>query len=532
LPLRAAAYVRFSSDNQREESIDAQLRAIAEYAKRNDLIVVKEYADRARSATSDKRPAFQTMIADSGKGLFDVVIVHKLDRFSRDTYDSVIYKRKLRLNGVNIRSVTETLDESPESVILESVLTGMADYFSKNLARETMKGMKENALKCRHTGGTPPLGYSVDPMTKKLLLNEEEAVTVKKIFDLYLNGLGYDQIIRILNDQGMRTKRGQPFGKNSLHDILINEKYAGVYVFNCSASKDMRGKRNNHAQKNAEDIIRIEGGVPAIVTREQFEQVKTKMAKNKRGPGAYKSKEIYLLSGLIFCGECEKVHGRAYAMAGNRHSTKNSDALFVSYRCGNRDRTNAMCGNTELRREYIETYVLHELERRLFNEGNIPILTKKLNEHLIRSNQSGADELQQVHTELGKVIKQIENIVAAVANGSVFQSLLDKMGDLEARQAHLETRAATLKANKENTTVTEDAMRGLFRMFHEAVKVSNIPEIKKFIDGYVQRVVVFRTHVEVTFLVPVPGEPIGDNPLEIQLQSTRNKLSMGSGVVA
>ncbi|MCL6549133.1 MAG: recombinase family protein [Alicyclobacillus sp.] len=531
MTLRAAIYARFSSDNQREESIDAQIRAIEDFARRNDIIIVKTYADRAKSATSDRRPEFQQMIADSSKGLFDVIIVHKLDRFSRDKYDSAIYKRKLKMNGVRLMSVTENLDGSPESIMLESILEGMAQYYSANLAREVMKGMKENAYQCRHTGGIPPLGYDVDPETKKLVINEEEADTVRMIFEMYLDGLGYDRIIARLNELGRKTKKGLPFGKNSLHDILINEKYAGVYVFNCSASKDARGRRNNHARKSEEDIIRIPGGVPAIVDRETFDRVQEKMEKNKRGPGAYKAKDVYLLSGLIFCGECAR-DGVEYAMAGNPHVGGRNKARYVSYRCGNRDRTNQPCGNTEIRREYVEGFVLRELERRIFNEANIPALVRRLNEHLRKSEAEDRHELRRAQAELAKVDRQLANIVAAVSNGHAFQSLLDQMAELEARKAVLETRIRELDGKRHDLVVTEDSLRGLFAMFREAVRGKNVPEIKRFVDSYVQKVVVYRDRVEVTFRVGVPDTGPGDNPLQIRSTETRGKLTQGSSSVA
>src|SRR5699024_7570062 len=159
---KAVAYARFSSDNQREESISAQIRAINEYAKNNNILMINTYIDEARSATTDDRPQFQRMIKDSANKSFDYVIVHKLDRFSRDRYDSAIYKRTLKNNGIRVLSVLENLDSSPESIILESVLEGMSEYYSKNLAREVKKGMKENALKCKFNGGTPPLGYDIN----------------------------------------------------------------------------------------------------------------------------------------------------------------------------------------------------------------------------------------------------------------------------------------------------------------------------------------------------------------------------------
>ena len=148
--MRAVAYARYSSDNQREESIDAQVRAIKEFCKKEKIDLIKIYKDEAKTATTDDREDFLNMISDSSYKNFDAVIVHKLDRFARNRYDSAFYKKKLKENGARVISVLEYLDDSPESVILESVLEGMAEYYSKNLSREVMKGMKETALQCKH----------------------------------------------------------------------------------------------------------------------------------------------------------------------------------------------------------------------------------------------------------------------------------------------------------------------------------------------------------------------------------------------
>ena len=147
---RAVIYARFSSHNQRDESIDAQERARREYAKHHKLQVIEVYADRGKSGTNSEREEFQRMIKDSGEKKFRYLIVHKIDRFSRDKCDAFTYKRKLRANGVIIISVVENLDDSPESIMLESVIEGMAQYYSKNLAREVRKGQKETALQHKH----------------------------------------------------------------------------------------------------------------------------------------------------------------------------------------------------------------------------------------------------------------------------------------------------------------------------------------------------------------------------------------------
>lgn len=135
-----------------------------------------------------------------------------------------------------------------------------------------MKGLKENALKCLHNGGIPALGYDV-ASDKTYVINEQEAVIVRKIFDLYANhGWGYNRIINELNACGYTTKTDKPFGKNSLHDLLKNPKYKGTYVFNKAVQRTTRGKRNYHKAKSASDVICIENGVPAIVSTEVFEK--------------------------------------------------------------------------------------------------------------------------------------------------------------------------------------------------------------------------------------------------------------------
>jgi len=501
---KAAIYGRFSSDNQRDESIDAQVRAAQEYADKNDWEVVKVYADRAKSATTDKRPDFQHMIEDSGKGLFDFLIIHKLDRFSRDKYDSVHYKRILKRNGVRLVSVLENLDNSPESIILESVLEGMAAYYSQNLAREVRKGLKENALKCQHTGGIPPLGYNVDPATKRYVINENEAETVRLIFRLYLDGLGYNKIISELNARGHRTKVGKLFGKNSLHDLLANEKYGGTYLFNRAAAKDCDGRRNNHKSKDEVDVIRIEGGVPAIVSPEMFQQAQEKMLRNRHQAGSYKAKEIYLLSGLIVCGECLKREGRDYAMMGNSRCSGRGKNKHVTYRCGHKDRTKECC-NREVRREYLEAFILTELEKNIFNEKAIPRLAAKLNAYQAALAGERESEAARAESGLTDVARQIENIVSAIANGIAETSLTGKLVELEAKQAALETASREIALRSKRSIITEDTLRGLLKTFRQYVTERNIPEVRKFIGNYVEKVIVYKDHVEVVFVL-VYGE--------------------------
>ena len=160
--MTAVIYARYSSDSQREESIEGQLRECTAYAEKNGITVLRHYIDRAFSAKTDNRPEFQHMVRDSGKRLFDVVIVWKLDRFARNRYDSARYKAQLKKNGVKVVSATEVISDGAEGIILESVLEGYAEYYSADLAEKVVRGMTENALKAKYNGGTMPLGYVID----------------------------------------------------------------------------------------------------------------------------------------------------------------------------------------------------------------------------------------------------------------------------------------------------------------------------------------------------------------------------------
>lgn len=497
---KAVIYARFSSENQRDESIDAQVRAIEEYAKRNDIEIIATYIDRARSATSDKRPDFQRMVKDSENGNFDMVIVHKLDRFSRDKYDSVYYKKKLLKNGVKVVSVMEQLDDSPESVILESVLEGMADYYSKNLAREALKGMKETAYKCQHTGGTPPLGYNVDKETRKYIINEEEAKSIRIIFEKYLQGHTVMSIVRELNERGYKTKKGVAFGTNSIRGIIKNEKYCGTFVFNKSASKDAFGRRNNHKIKDEKDIIKIKGGIPAIISDEDYNKAQAIMETRKKGgQGRQKSKECYLLSGIIYCS-C------GAAMYGNRRKPKGKP-LYVSYRCKNRHKKAGVfideqgnkneCKTPEIRKEYIEDYVLTELETFLVNDTTASSIVENVNKYVDQENNVYREKLRYVEKELNTIEGQISNIIKAIMDGFAQEEFKVKLEELKDEKNRLEQEKS--KYSKEVTAPKIDVktVREKLNDLKEYVKTRNLPECKKLIKDFVECVIIKKDRVEI-----------------------------------
>lgn len=493
--LRGAIYARYSSDNQREESIDAQVYEIKEYARANNISIVKIYTDEARSATTDNRPGFLQMIDGSIKGLFDVVMVHKLDRFARNRYDSAFYKRELKKARVKLISITERLDDSPESVILESLLEGMSEYYSLNLARETMKGLRENARSCKHNGGQPPLGLSVDPETKQYILGEKKEVeAVKLIYKLYDEGLGYDRISTELNIRGYFTRKGQRFAKNGLHEILKNEKYIGTYIYNRSAKKGDDGKRNHHKSKTEEEITKIPDAFSAIIDKNLFWRVQAKMDLRKHAKGRNKAKINYLFSGIVFCGNCGS------AMVGNTGSykTKQGTTKYSYYECNKRDRQKE-CDNPRYKKEILEEKVLDKLKIEIFTPDKLSIITKKINEYNKEISLETASEIDYLENELKETKKQIENIVMAIANGAAFISLNEKLTELENKKNVLDFRLEKTKNLAVRSLITEEMIKNYLDKHRNVVEDKDIDECKKIINNYIEKIVVDKEHIDVYF---------------------------------
>lgn len=171
---RAVLYARYSSDNQTEASIDAQCRIIKDYAEKNNITIVGEYIDRAKTGTKlVGRDNMNQMIADSKSGFFDVVLVHKVDRFARNLRDTLNLEYELKLNNVKLISTDTHFDDTPEGHLASNVNAAVSQFYSENLSTEVIKGFKESAYKGVHTGGIAPLGYDVDKVNRKLFIIEE-----------------------------------------------------------------------------------------------------------------------------------------------------------------------------------------------------------------------------------------------------------------------------------------------------------------------------------------------------------------------
>lgn len=491
----AVIYARYSSDNQREESITAQVRAIREFAKKENINIIDIYKDEALTATTDNREDFLRMINDSKLGIFDTVLVHKFDRFARNRYDSAFYKRQLKLNGVRVVSILEKLDDSPESIILESVLEGMAEYYSANLSREVKKGHYENAVLAVHNGGIPPLGYDVGP-DKKLIINDHEAIAVNIIYRMYLDGYSYGEILNELNNNGFKTKKNKPFGKNSLYEILRQEKYTGTYVYN-RRMKNAAGKYNNHKKNNK--MVRIENGCPQIISKEMWLKVQEKMNGNKRIGGQNTAKVDYLLSGKIFCGKC------GAAMTGHGTSDSTTKVKYYYYVCNNKKRTK-QCDLKGVRKDDIEAMVLDHLWKYVFCDEMIEKSIDKIYNYANNKQDKIPSLLDSYKKNLDKVKKEIDETIDLLISGYRHPSIKDKMDRLEEEKQNLENFILRGELELEKSSYSRDEISA-FMYAHKDFQSMPAAQQKKVVNMFVYRVVIYEDRYDMEIF----NNPIDSN---------------------
>ncbi|MCL2578700.1 MAG: recombinase family protein [Oscillospiraceae bacterium] len=487
----AVGYVRFSSNRQKDESIDAQKRAILIYAGHMGYRITHFYEDRAITGKNANRPEFLRMMEDIKIGTVKAVIVHKLDRFSRSIVDSINYKEMLADYGVQLISVSEALDDSTSGWLMGSMIAMMNEFYVRNMASEILKGMNENAHKCKTNGGKPALGY--DLVDKRYIINEQEAEAIRLAFKMYDEGYGYLPIIRQLRALGYKTKKGADFGKSSMHDLFRNEKYKGTYIFNRAQKRRRDGSRSGKSKPD-DQIIRVEGGIPAIVSTELWDRVNDRMDNQKKAAGAAKAKQLYLLSGLVVCGEC------GAAMCGNSRRPAKDRDILITYRCSNRQ-NKALCANREIKRDSLENFVLTQLEQHFFRDDVIPALTDQLNAYVNATNTEVISQKERLLARQKELNKEKSNIIDAIAKTGLQDTFTERLTDLEQELAQITAQLKYSDKANATPTITEDMVRGYLGSFREFVKRRDIPQIKVFIDSYVERVEVFQTHVKLTLKV-------------------------------
>ncbi len=460
--MRAVIYARYSSHAQKDASIEQQLRVCRQYAREHDLQIVAEYCDHAISGTSDKRPEFLKMIKDSARGRWQRVLVYKVDRFARNRYDSAMYKARLKKNGVKVMSVMEPIPEGPEGILLESVLEGSAEYYSANLSQNIRRGMEDNARACKVNNGGLALGFVKGP-DGRYAIEPAGAAIVREIFEDYANGRNVTQIIDELNARGLRTSRGARWNKNSLHTILRNERYAGVYIWG---------------------NIRIEGGIPAIISRELFDEVQERLKKVARAPAAARTDVDYQLTGKLFCGHCGS------AMVGES-GTGRSGAKYYYYNCVKRKRERS-CEKKQVKKDWIEEYVVRQTRERCLTDEVIAVIVDAA--MMLQERERDDSVLRGFEAELSEVKKGIANILKAIEQGIITPSTKQRLEELESRRVDLELAIDEEKIAQ--PVLTREQLTFWLERFRSG-DPSDPKYRETFIDVFISAVYLYDDHVRI-----------------------------------
>ena len=392
----AVIYARYSSDNQTEQSIEGQLRVCQDYAEKNNILILNTYIDRAMTGTNDNRPAFQQMIKDSKDKKWNFVIVYKLDRFSRDKYATTVNKKKLKDNGVKLLSAMENIPDSPEGVLMESVLEGLNQYYSMELAQKVKRGLNESRIKGHFTGGTLIYGYYLDNL--KIVINEEQAEVVRYIYEQYAIGVYVKDIIANLTARGILNK-GKPFARNTIYNILKNEKYSGVY------------------RHNEEVFTNI---YPQIVPTETFNKVRDKVNANRYGKQS--TDIVYLLRNKIKCGHC----GSSITA---ESGTSKTGVKKRYYKCMGRKHNNG-CTKSMVRKEFLEQFVLDTIISILKNKDKMNNIVSGL---LVEQDRRTIENvtLNLLTKERNQTETSLNNVMKAIERGVINNTTSKRMKELE-----------------------------------------------------------------------------------------------------
>ena len=476
--MKAVIYARYSSDNQREESIEGQIRECTAFAEKNDITVLKHYIDRAYSARTDHRPAFQEMIKDSDKHLFDMIIVWKLDRFSRDRYDSARYKVLLKKNNVRVVSATEVISSSADGILLESVLEGFAEYYSADLAEKVTRGLTENALKGKYNGGTRPVGYVVDD-EQHFQIDPLTGPFVLEAFKRYADGATMKELVEFFKEKGIKNSLGRDMNLNSVQRMLSNRRYMGEYTFR--------------------DIV-VPDGIPAIVPKELFDRVQEKMAKNRKAPARHKAEDDYLLTTKLFCGYCG-----AYLCG--ESGTSRTGVVHHYYKCVSVKKKRTDCHKKPVRKEWLEDMVVNATMKMLMNNATIDAIVSAL---MILQDEENV-HLPLYEKQLRETKTAIDNLLNAIQQGLLTRSTKERLDALEAAQDELENKIACEKLAKPR--ITEEQLRFFLEKFRK-MDVANQAQRKMLIDTFVNAIFLYDDKVVLTYNFHEGAETISFEELQ------------------
>ena len=378
-------------------SISAQLRALRDYAEKNNYLVVREYVDEAESGRDADRPQFRQMLdaASADDAPFEEILVWKFSRFTRKREHAVAFKSMLRRRGIRVVSITEHADDSPTGKLMEAIIESVDEFYSENLAQEVARGMREAASRGFWVASRTPYGYQkvhIQDGAKKrprLEPDRDTAPVVERIFALATSGKGITEIARILNDDSIANPTGRPWSKNGVHILLTNEVYTGTLLWGLNA-------------RDGVPPVRVEDAFPAIVSKDLFSRAQSLM--RSRAPRRAHPRRVgssYLLSGIVRCRSCRR------SLSG-QDSKSGKFSYYVCQSLLKRGRD--ACDAPRLNARRFESLVIDQIRANILTESNIRDLVRMLGEELDGVAREQRQRLKTTESELADVRRRLDRL--------------------------------------------------------------------------------------------------------------------------
>lgn len=493
----AVFYGRYSSELQSDgQSIPSQRRNVKVYAKSHNIRIVNEYIDEAFTATNSNRPSFQRMLKDAKEKKFKHIIVHKFDRFSRDSREAKNTIYELQLLGIKITSVLEDYGDTPEGLMQRDLQLILAEYYSNNLSREVSKGLYENAYNGIANGSTPLIGYRINPETRRYEINPDTVEIPRLIFKRFVyDRWSYREISEELRSLGYKTSFGNDWNdKSAFYDILSNKRYIGIYTFGRTYKNPITKKRNQHRKNDT--ILEVPDMIPKIIDEETFYKAQEILEYRKRRRGSFKAKENYILSGLIFCGKC----GNPYH--GNARWNKAKTSKCCSYRCaGKTQKLTMKCTSHEILKDTIESYVINTLTHLLNREDITDKIVECCNQKLLEQSKKQIGDTAIIRSQMNKNSQKTKNLLAVIETMGIesSNSIFEQLEQLENERKNLEIRLRNAEVIKSPDLVNKKKVKAIIDELKVNLVSGNDRRMKDVIRLLIHKIYIYDEGVEIQY---------------------------------
>lgn len=474
---RGAVYGRYSSENQRKESITGQFRDCYKCAESYDIPILYEYYDEAMTGRTANRPEFLKMIQDAKKGLFNYLFVYSTDRFSRNRYDCAVYKHQLKKAGVKIIYAKQHISDGPEGEILEGFLEVLDEYYSKEQSRKFKRGRRETAMQGKWIGGKLPFGI-IKKEDGTLAPDPDKAPVIKEIFERYTNGESAVSICKDLNARGYRTIDGNTFNKSSLPHLLRNEKFIGIYRY------------KYEIEEKGEIILKEHiSHFETTITKELFDKANEMMKKNHQTPHKSKTESIdFLLTGKLKCG-LDNAN-----MVGDSGTSKSGQKYYY-YSCLNR-KNKKNCNKKSIKKDFIEYLVVNDAKKTLLKDEIIEFIAEQI--VILQEREADTTVLDGLKRQLKETGKALNNILKAIENGIFTDTTKARMQELEKRKKQLDNEIYIEQRRLETPKVKKEHVIYWLQKFKDG-DVNDIEYQRKIINSFINEVKVFENKIIISY---------------------------------